>query len=49
MEWLQQSIYATKENVMNDDVLIDLGKVSEETRGKIGPENESVQHPDQHD
>jgi hypothetical protein len=31
---------------MKDDVLIELGKVSEETKGKIGPENESVQHPE---
>jgi hypothetical protein len=38
--------HATKENVMNEDILIDLGEVSEETKGNDGPENESFQNPD---
>jgi len=31
---------------MNEDILIDLGEVSEETKGNDGPENESFQNPD---
>lgn len=34
---------------MNEEILIELGKVSEETKGKSGGANESLQHPDQHD
>lgn len=34
-----------KENVMNDEILIDLGQVSEETKGNCGdlPEGEEAQ------
>jgi hypothetical protein len=31
-----------KENVMNDEILIELGEVSEETKGAEGPLNEGT-------
>jgi hypothetical protein len=31
---------------MNEDILIDLGEVSEETKGNPGGENESFQAPE---
>lgn len=34
---------------MNEEILIELGKVSEETKGKSGGADESVQNPDRHD
>jgi hypothetical protein len=30
------------ENIMNEDILIDLGEVSEETKGPVGDDSESA-------
>ena len=46
LTWRLQPHKTAKEKVMNDEILIELGTVSEETLGKPGGEDESLQQPD---
>ena len=39
----ERFIYTTKESVMNEDILIDLGEVSEETKGQGTKEFEGAE------
>jgi hypothetical protein len=40
--WRELSYLPTKEYTMKEDILIDLGKVSEETKGPVGRNTETA-------